>query len=655
MIDPGHPFTRPFADLIDALEESVREGVEQPAQDRFIFQTSQPGYDLRLPASSVTRVSGLAGGKTFTVFQPGVHYRLSNNRVIWLHPTEKPLEGGRLEVQYTYRERPAGLTDFNPGSVIGTLVRAVARELTAMYGQMDEAYRRAFIDQANGVALDNVVALLGVRRHPDLPATGEVTFFRKAATNNNIPIPANTRVADESGRVFATTVAAQIEPVVTETVPLATDRVQVKNQIAELEGIWPRSGVADPTGSPPLVIRQTVGLAVGNDQRTLLLGGIPASVLAALVAAGDVVVRYKSKSVTVPVQAMEPGPNGNVNSGAVVIMPTPPTGVDGVVNEAPIGGGRSAEPDDQLRERAKHALERSGNATLNALKFAVLDVDGVEGVEVADHTVDGTIPLGEVRVRYSSGDEAAVLARVESTRAAGILARLERINRVLISGTFILIPDATPSAAAPASFLSAVVDAIDTLGIGQALSVRRLNALAYQVSGLAEAAEAQLHFKKDDLDHPGAFVEGDVADPLLAERTEQIRADAGQLRVVVLAGLAAQRRTGTKLDLEVWLKDSANNEVHFRHFAIDLSVTLRAFLANAPDQPAEVVGRFTTTVTFSDQTRVVLTIDPATQAPRLRRTGADAHDLTRPGPVSINASAYPGLQPATDATVDFSA
>jgi uncharacterized phage protein gp47/JayE len=654
MIDPGHPFTRPFADLIDALEESVRVGVEQPAQDRFIFQSSQPGYTLRLPASSITRVSGLVGGKTFTVFKPGVHYRLSGNRIIWLDAPEKPLEGGRLEVQYTYRERPAGLTDFNPGSVIGTLVRAVARELTAMYGQMDEAYRRAFIDQATGVALDNVVALLGVRRHPDLAASGAVTFFRKTATNNNIPIPVNTRVADESGRVFATTAAAQIEPVVTETAALAGDRVQVKNQIAEIEGIWPRTGTTDPTSGDPLVIRQTAGLAIGNDQRTILLGGIPPSVLTALAATGEVVVRYKSKSVTVPVQAAAPGPNGNVNSGAVIIMPTPPTGVDGVVNEAPIGGGQSAEPDDQLRERAKHALERSGNATLNAIKFAVLDVDGVDGVEVADHSADGTIPLGEVRVRYSSGDEAAVQARVESTRAAGILARLERINRVLISGRFILIPDATPSAAAPNAFVSAAVDAINALGIGQALSLRRLNALAYQVSGLAEAAEAQLRFKKDDPNTPGETIEGDVSDPLLAERTEQIRADAGQLRAVVLAGLAAQRRAGTKLSIEIWLKDAANNEIHFGQFSIDVSITLRAFLANAPDQPADVVGRFTTTVTFNDQTRVVLTIDPATQAPQLRRTGPDPHDLTRPGPVTINASAYPGLQPATDATVDFS-
>jgi hypothetical protein len=38
-----------------------------------------------------------------------------------------------------------------------------------------------------------------------------------------------------------------------------------------------------------------------------------------------------------------------------------------VVNEAPITGGQSPESDDQLRDRAKHALDRKGNATLNAI------------------------------------------------------------------------------------------------------------------------------------------------------------------------------------------------------------------------------------------------------------------------------------------------
>ena len=217
MVELGNPFSQPYQDLIASLEQSLREGVEQPVTERIIFQSSVTSYDLRYPAVTILRVSGLVGGRNFTIFQPDVHFRLANNRIVWLHATEKPLDGGRLEVEYTYRERPAGLTDFNPGSVVGTLVRAVARELKLLYEQMDQAYRRAFIDEASGAGLDNVVALLGVTRNPAIKAQGEVTFFLKAATTRNILVRAGTRVEDAAKRAYVTTADVQIEPVITET------------------------------------------------------------------------------------------------------------------------------------------------------------------------------------------------------------------------------------------------------------------------------------------------------------------------------------------------------------------------------------------------------------------------------------------------------
>jgi len=249
MVDLGNPFSQPYRELIASLEESIRDGVEQPVTDRIIFQSAVSSYELRYPVTTIMRVSGLLAGKNFTIFKPGVHFRLSNNRIVWVHATEKPADGGRLEVEYTYRERPAGLTDFNPGSVVGTLVRAVARELKLLYEQMDQAYRRAFIDEANGVALDNVVALLGVTRNPAIKAQGEVTFFVKSPTNRNIPIPARTRIEDASQRAYVTTKAGQIEPVITEISRLVDGGVTVKNQIAakKMRLTLRESGASCPT------------------------------------------------------------------------------------------------------------------------------------------------------------------------------------------------------------------------------------------------------------------------------------------------------------------------------------------------------------------------------------------------------------------------
>ena len=290
---------------------------------------------------------------------------------------------------------------------------------------------------------------------------------------------------------------------------------------------------------------------------------------------------------------------------------------------------------------------------MNAIKFAVLEVDGVEGVEVVDHSADSAIPLGEVRVRYSGGDANEVQRILEQTRAAGILTKLERINEILISGIFYLIADPPTSPAAVNTFMSAAMNAISQLSIGQTLSVRRLNALVYQVGSFAEVAEAQLHYRKADPAHPGQFLEGDVSDPLLIDRTELVRPDAARLRGVVLTTLQAQRQPGSQTTVDVSLADSAGNRASFKNFAIDLGVTLRAFLQNTPDQPPEVVGRFIRTVTFANTAAIALTITPA-DAPQLRSTGADAHDLGEPIQVAISAAAFAGLQPAT-ATVDFSA
>ncbi len=83
MSDPGHPFSVSFEALIASLEDRIRNGVEQPDRARFVFRRAISSYDLPRTAYAVTRVSGLMGGH-FTIFQPGLHFQFSNNRVIWI-------------------------------------------------------------------------------------------------------------------------------------------------------------------------------------------------------------------------------------------------------------------------------------------------------------------------------------------------------------------------------------------------------------------------------------------------------------------------------------------------------------------------------------------------------------------------------------------
>jgi Baseplate J-like protein len=252
MIDPGHPFTVPYADVIAALEDRLRNGTEQSAQWQFVFQSARTTYELPRDASAITTVSGFVG-QTYTEFERDVHYRLASNRLVWLDPDVRPRDVSRVDVEYTYNERPSGLTDFNEGSVAGTLIRAVARELKVVYEQMDQAYRRAFIDVATGSALDSVVALLGIIRNPAIKARGPVTYVRRTATNREVVIPASQRVAAPVGHTFVTLTAAVIPSSATSSDPTSAASCGPPTRSRP----WWASGRATTTRTPMTRSRQS--------------------------------------------------------------------------------------------------------------------------------------------------------------------------------------------------------------------------------------------------------------------------------------------------------------------------------------------------------------------------------------------------------------
>lgn len=573
MIDPGHPFSVPMEDIASALEDRLRYGVEQPASQVFIYKSDVSTYELGRVADSISRVTGLTDAGGFSVFELTTDYRFSNNRIIWQPGGNKPKQGGRFTVEFWYREPPAGITDFNPGSVAGTILRSVAREIKLLYEQMDQAYRRGFIDIATGIALDNVVALLGVSRTPAQKARGFIQFSVKQAKSTDIVIPIGTRVADDGGREFIT-------------------------------------------------------LSVSGSQSDAVL------------AAGDL-------TVSVPVEAVIAGPSGNVNANTITLMPTPPPGIAGVTNSDITEGGKEAETDDNLRERAKHALEQAGKATLNAIRFAVLEVPGVDDVQVLDQSVDESIPLGEVQVRYSGVAAAAdVREAVESTRAAGILARLAEVNQVLIGGIVYVIPESQFDQQAIDTFSSEIADHINNLKIGDPLSLKKMNAAVYLIAGLADVAEAQLTYAHlEDPLSPGDFIDGDVtADPFFVGKTEQMHIASpppGVLLIRKMTAVGVGPGIGN-YEFTLSLQDQGEADIVFRAFTLDVTAVMVAFL-QSNNQP-ETIGIFSVQANFAAS---------ATASVLLSTGGFDPLRHKPDVEVNFSAKAYPGIG-VDDATVQIS-
>ena len=643
MIDVGHPFSRSFQSLADALQDSLLLGVEQPATLDLLYRSSTAAYPIKGagPVSGLAgQISGFVGGKP-ALFTLDQHYVYAVGQLAWqpLDTSDAALAAGwfpddnsRLTVGYLYRDLPSGITVFNAGSVAGTLVRAVSRELKLLYEQMDQAYQRAFIDYAQGVALDNVVALLGISRNLALPAQGEVTFSLKKAPRTDLSIATGTRVADARGRVFKVSAPGLIPAVEVDNLG-ATLVLHARQAIASLVHVRQQGSTTNLATVP-----SAAGKPFGNDGQTLTLAAAPP-------AGATLVLSYTARTpkVTVPVVAVDTGPEGNLGSGSLTVMPTPPRGVDGgVTNNKPLTGGEAAEADEPLRERAKHALERAGNATLNAIRFAVLNVDGIDSVEVRDFSVDPAIPLGEVWVRYATGKpelHTEVDEVVDKTRAAGIKARVSAVSSVALTGTLLVIPDLIGGGKDTyARYKTSVVAALAALGIGESVSPRKLASRVFQIAGLADVGEVQLSFQR-----PAGAVTPLVSDPFLIGADEQARPDDGAISVRGLLALAVMATpaptisTGSgALSCKLQVKADDGAPVVFRQFQMAVVAAVRGKPSATPNQPLQQVGQVSGTVTFTATDQAMANF-PALVIPGLAGLEAGSLELV------VTAAAYPGV------------
>ena len=93
--------------------------------------------------------------------------------------------------------------------------------------------------------------------------------------------------------------------------------------------------------------------------------------------------------------------------------------------------GADTETDDAYRSRIQSGVTASAKGTLDAIRSAVLAIDGVVGCTVDDHSTDATIDVGKIEVYawgasglLTAAKKAEVTTAVEESRAAGIQATI---------------------------------------------------------------------------------------------------------------------------------------------------------------------------------------------------------------------------------------
>jgi uncharacterized phage protein gp47/JayE len=168
----------------------------------------------------------------------------------------RPIPGSQLTVNYyPIQTDPTPLTDLNVGSVIRTLTETVAREMAMAYLQLEHIYKSAYLETAEGSALEKVVALVGVQRLPTGFPVVRLRFTRRADTATQVTIPANTAVTDAAGNRYLTLDTLTLEP--GETTREVTARGETPGtKLVEAEALKNRmevliAGVAEVTNPQP--------------------------------------------------------------------------------------------------------------------------------------------------------------------------------------------------------------------------------------------------------------------------------------------------------------------------------------------------------------------------------------------------------------------
>jgi hypothetical protein len=158
----------PYGVFVDDLVTSITGG---STRDTFRFLPELQPFQLASTdvVPETVRVHGLAVD-AHRRFRNGIDFDVVNGVIVFRPPgagVVLPDLGSWFYASYELTpdpEAPPRLTDRNPGSILRTLAESFAREYAVVSRQLERVYDEAFVETAEGRALDQLSR--GLRRRP---------------------------------------------------------------------------------------------------------------------------------------------------------------------------------------------------------------------------------------------------------------------------------------------------------------------------------------------------------------------------------------------------------------------------------------------------------------------------------------------------------
>ncbi|MDI6729988.1 MAG: baseplate J/gp47 family protein [Candidatus Altarchaeum sp.] len=486
-----------YKEITEDILTQLTKGIIKEKHD---FTTNRLKYALsNTPVKEIVKIEGKLKGANNT-FRKDADYKLSSDMVEWVSAVNAPDTGTSFYVNYIFGE-PSGITDVNPGSVTRTIVEAIASEIDFLYAQMNYVYLSGFIDSSTENALDLVVSLLGITRKPAEPASGYVVFGRNTPPSE-MARSGETYLYD--GKKYCGLKSYPVKEISKIKGTLnGESRTFAKGADYSLKDgmiIWTSDGKKPDINTVFYVdylsyeqIKIPKGTKVSTYSRE------PKNVKVFETVKDEILKispegKWEADS---EVKAVVSGKTGNVYAGTIIVMPQPPKGIEYVINKKDILNGAPAETDKELRNRAKHALEVAGKATLVSLKSSIEGIEGVRSVIVEDMPDD--VP-GIVRVIVSGGDDESIKNVIEDTRSVGIKVEFERPTVIDIDVKItVVLNKSVNSLLIEKDIESHVREYISLLNIGDDVMYCKIISLVLSIDGVYDISDFSINGIKENI------------------------------------------------------------------------------------------------------------------------------------------------------------
>jgi uncharacterized phage protein gp47/JayE len=294
---------------------------------------------------------------------------------------------------------PGDVVDTSDSSVLGRLIGLTTPSLSELWEAAHQVYAAFDPNQAEGIALDNLVALGGLLRDTENPTTFSGLAWGESFTE----IPSGSLVkGTTSNMMYQATSAVTLDTTDVVGAGFQVVDTTVGNSysisLVSYAGIasLTTTAISGDTESSILGRLQTQLAAytnytseITNDTLYIKIVDHYSAFNASL--AGDIAWMKSAKRVEF--SAIEAGPT-EVALNTVTIISTPVLGWESINNPVPAIVGTGEETDTELRERFRQSKYLRASNTSDALYSALLELDGAQEIRLYVNDTDLVDSIG---------------------------------------------------------------------------------------------------------------------------------------------------------------------------------------------------------------------------------------------------------------------